>query len=230
MRNSESIVSGILRLLRTRGHHPTENGLPAGPRLLKCAALAGDAGECDAVITACLLHLYDCLLPWPKRTSVPAVPRYDPAERSAEHLSAWFLPDVVEPVRLKAAARRYLCWSDPTYFLRLSASVQRRLADQGGFMTDAEALNFEVHPHASAALRLQRYDDLTQSQDPILPGVETFRPLLLSQLRRTLAERSEAVEIRLSPLAASAETRRRRDHALHPLGVWTADPVWCFET
>src|SRR6185436_6725434 len=80
---------------------------------LQCATFAQQEGEPAEVVAACLLHDFGHLL-------------HDLGEDIADHgvdarherlgankLSKWFGTGVVEPVRLHAESKRYLCWKEP---------------------------------------------------------------------------------------------------------------------
>jgi phosphonate degradation associated HDIG domain protein len=145
---------------------------------LQCATFAERAGEAPHIIAACLLHDYGHLCHELGE---------DIAERGvdalhenvgANKLSKFFAAEVVEPVRLHVVAKRYLCWSESEYLTELSEASQRSLALQGGPMTDAEALAFELNPHHDAAVRCRRYDDMGKIAGMETPDLETFRPML----------------------------------------------------
>ena len=102
----------------------------------------------------------------------------------ANQLSGWFPPEVVEPIRLHAAAKRYLCWKEPQYFESLSAASRKSLALQGGPMSEAEARDFEAGPHYARAVQLRRHDDHGKQPDTVTVNLEELRPLLESLVRR----------------------------------------------
>jgi predicted HD phosphohydrolase len=99
-------------------------------------------------------------------------------ELGARALRDRFVAEVVEPIGLHVAAKRYLCCRQPAYFEDLSESSRLSLELQGGPMTAAEADAFEKHPHFQAALKLRRYDDMGKVPDLATPSFEDFRPLL----------------------------------------------------
>lgn len=92
----------------------------------------------------------------------------DPASRGIDDVheelgAAWlakhFTPDVVEPVRLHVAAKRYLCATESDYFGKLSADSVRSLELQGGLMSADEVEAFRKLPYYAEAVRLRRYDE-----------------------------------------------------------------------
>lgn len=189
MPSASTIVSDIFTTFRLHGQHRVGEAVTEELHALQCATLAGDAGESSEVIASCLLHDYGRLLI--RACGKPPDHETDlrPGFVGAHRLGGWFGPEVVEPIRLQAEAMRYLCWRETGYLRTLSDASRWRLALQGGAMTDAEALHFEVNPHFPAALRVRRYDDLGMAPRVIAPAMEAFRALLQSLVERATRER-----------------------------------------
>jgi len=182
--DSSSVVSEIFRVFRDRGHRLYGENVTEEQHALQCATLAKNEGQEDALVAACLLHDYGHLL-------------HDLGENIADHgldarhehiganrLTALFPSDVVEPIRLHAAAKRYLCWKESDYFDGLSEASRKSLALQGGPMTKEEAMEFEAGSHFDRAVRLRRYDDRGKQPDMVTPDLEEFRPILESLVQR----------------------------------------------
>ncbi|HYG42863.1 MAG TPA: HD domain-containing protein [Bordetella sp.] len=133
---------------------------------LQSAALAERNGEPANVIAAALLHDVGHMIHGLGEN--PAAQRVDDTheERAAAWLDPHFGADVVEPIRLHVAAKRYLCAMDHTYFGKLASDSVRSLALQGGPMSAEEVAQFERLPYFSEAVRLRRYDD--QAKDPAM--------------------------------------------------------------
>jgi gamma-butyrobetaine dioxygenase len=132
-----------------------------GAHMRQAGALAEAAGADRPLVAAALLHDIGHL-----RQETDA--RH--GEAGARWLSQWFGEAVTEPVRLHVAAKRYLCAVEPGYFGLLSAESVRTLSRQGGPMTAEEAAEFEVLPHARAAVAVRRWDD--QAKDPAVEPPE----------------------------------------------------------
>jgi gamma-butyrobetaine dioxygenase len=96
----------------------------------------------------------------------------------ANKLSQWFGDKVVEPIRLHAESKRYLCGKEPGYYAGLSEASQKSLTLQGGPMTSVEAAAFEACPCFDRAVRVRRYDDQGKVPDMQTPDLESFRSLL----------------------------------------------------
>jgi len=176
-------VDAIIGLLSEKGER--QYGGEAVSQLehaLQCATLAGKAGESDALVAAALLHDIGHMLG--KGDQGLAAEGIDARheESAARWLARRFGPEVVEPVRLHVAAKRYLCRIDPGYRDSLSPASKRSLEVQGGVFSTDEAAAFAAGPHGGAAARLRRYDDLAKDPSAATPGLEHFRPVLAGQL------------------------------------------------
>jgi phosphonate degradation associated HDIG domain protein len=148
------------------------------------AAWSAEQAGCDAaLVTAALLHDIGHLV-------------HDLGENPAEEgiddrheelgqawLTAWFGPEVTEPVRLHVAAKRYLCATEPGYFERLSPDSVLSLSLQGGPMGPEEAAAFRALPQAEAAVRLRRFDEEAKVKDMETPPVAHFLPQVAACLR-----------------------------------------------
>ena len=95
-------------------------------------------------------------------------------DRAAKWLKEHFSDEVVEPVRLHVAAKRYLCTVEPSYRQTLSPPSIVSLELQGGAMSDQERRAFEALPHADAAVRLRRWDDSAKVEGLTTPSIGHF--------------------------------------------------------
>ncbi len=178
--NASQVVDELFRVFAERGHRSYGERVTEQMHALQCATLARERNESPEVVAACLLHDFGHLL-------------HSLGEDVADHgidarheqvgancLSKWFGPSVVEPIRLHAASKRYLCWSEPEYFSGLSAASRKSLALQGGPMNAEEASDFESGAFFREALRVRRFDDLGKDPELQTPPLEAFRLLLES--------------------------------------------------
>lgn len=178
------IVSEILAVYRQRGHRHYGENVTEEQHALQCATLAHEAGEPPEIVASCLLHDYGHLL-------------HDLGEDVADHgvdarhehvganrLAAYFGENVVEPIRLHADSKRYLCWKEDTYLDGLSEASRKSLTLQGGPMTEEEAQAFERHPQFDRAIRVRRYDDRGKIAGMKTPDLDAFRPVLESVVVR----------------------------------------------
>ena len=145
---------------------------------LQCAMLAEAEGASDPLIAAALLHDYGHLFEG----------RGDLAEhegRDARHevhgaraLRRWFGPEVVGPVVLHVAAKRYLCAAEPAYEAALSPASVLSLELQGGRFTPAQRRRFEQRRFAADAIRLRRWDDAAKVAGLRTPDLKDYWPML----------------------------------------------------
>jgi phosphonate degradation associated HDIG domain protein len=182
--DSSSVVSEILAVFRTRGHRAYGEHVTEQQHALQCATLAREEGQEDELVAACLLHDYGHLLHDLGENIADQGVDARHEHIGANRLSALFPGAVIEPIRMHAAAKRYLCWKESTYFDGLSEASRKSLALQGGPMTTEEALEFEANPHFDRAVRLRRYDDRGKQPDMVTPDLEEFRPILESLVRQ----------------------------------------------
>jgi phosphonate degradation associated HDIG domain protein len=178
---SESdFVDEILTLYRQRGHQHYGERVTQLDHALQCAALALAEGAPDTLVAAALLHDYGHLLE--DRGHMAEREGMDGAHEAvgAEALSAWFGPDVTQPIALHVAAKRYLCAVEPGYLDALSPASQLSLRLQGGPLAPLQTEAFKALPFAAEAVRLRRWDDWGKALDADLPPLESFRQTLLT--------------------------------------------------
>jgi phosphonate degradation associated HDIG domain protein len=174
------VVDEIFRVFAERGHRSYGEHVTEQMHALQCATFAREAGESGEVIAACLLHDYGHLLHDLGEDIADKGVDTRHEQVGANRLSRWFGPAVVEPIRLHAASKRYLCWREADYWADLSDASKKSLALQGGAMTGDEAAVFERGPHFENAIRVRRYDDRGKIPEMVTPPLESFRPLLES--------------------------------------------------
>ena len=131
---------------------------------LQAAALAEADDAPPATVLASLLHDVGHMIH--DLGEDPAARGIDDVheELGARWLAKHFTPDVVEPVRLHVAAKRYLCATESDYFGKLSPDSVRSLELQGGLMSADEIEAFRRLPFCAEAVQLRRYDEA--AKDP----------------------------------------------------------------
>lgn len=171
--------SDLIKILQTEGGKAYGTGAVTQlEHSLQCAALAELEDGRPAMILASLLHDIGHLLHAFERD----IFKRDFDDRhetiAANLLQRWFAPDVVEPIRLHVAAKRYLCTADPGYWDRLSAGSKRTLQVQGGPFTSDEAGAFIAQPFATDAVALRRWDDRAKVGGLTVPEISRYETLL----------------------------------------------------
>jgi phosphonate degradation associated HDIG domain protein len=174
------VVAEIVATYHRLGHRNYGENVTELQHALQCATFAREAGEAPEVIVACLLHDIGHLLHDLGEDIAEQGVDARHERIGANRLDRWFPPEVVEPIRLHAASKRYLCWKEAGYHDALSEASRRSLALQGGPMTAVEAAEFEGHPQFDRAIRVRRYDDLGKVPEMVTPPIEAFMPLMES--------------------------------------------------
>ncbi len=176
-------VSHILECFRLRGN--SRYGKEAVSQIehaLQTAYAAEQSNGSPQLIAACLLHDVGHLL-HDLPDDAPDKGIDDEHEQlGAAWLIEYFLPEVVEPIRLHVAAKRYLCAVDKEYFSKLSPPSVQSLELQGGPMTKSQAEHFEVHSHFKAAVLLRRFDDQAKIPHLPTPPLEHYEQHLMQSL------------------------------------------------
>lgn len=96
-----------------------------------------------------------------------------------------FPPKVYSLVGAHVVAKRYLTAKRPSYLDALSPASRLSLKYQGGPFTADEAAEFEKDPYHKEKVALRLWDDRAKRDDWHAPGLEEYRPLILSVLQRT---------------------------------------------
>ena len=141
--------------------------------------VAERAGASPELVAAALLHDLGHLL----ATRAPASASASGTDDLHQYLALPFLRGaftdaVLEPIRMHVDAKRYLCQADAAYFGSLSAASVHSLALQGGVFSADQAHDFLQQPHAEAAVRLRRYDDLAKVAGRAVPPLKHYLPQL----------------------------------------------------
>ena len=147
---------------------------------LQCAALAERAGAAPALVVAALLHDIGHLVD-------PDAEAADGDDRDARHealgagwISDLFGDNVLMPIRLHVAAKRYLTGVEDGHLATLSPQSVRSLQMQGGPRGAEEARRFIAAPNAEDAVKLRRWDDLAKAPDARTPDLDHFLSALES--------------------------------------------------
>jgi phosphonate degradation associated HDIG domain protein len=173
------VVETILDLFRRSGE-AAYFGEPVtqSEHALQAAWQASRDGATAALILAALLHDVGHLL---HRGGEDIADRGIDMRHEiigANWLSRWYSDEVIQPIRLHVAAKRYLCRMDPSYRPRLSAASQQSLVLQGGAFSQAEAGEFEQQRHWKEAIQLRRWDEAAKVPGLTVPELAHYRSLL----------------------------------------------------
>lgn len=178
----ESCWSRIEERFARFGQESYGEGVSQLEHALQSAHLARRAGADDAEVIAALLHDLGHLIPEAPRMGDLGVDHHE--EVGARLLAGeGFGRAVTDLVAAHVAAKRYLVFRDARYRARLSDASRASLRHQGEAMTIDEARAFEQSPGFAAALRLRSFDDRAKVPGLAVPGLETYRALVLDHLQ-----------------------------------------------
>lgn len=151
---------------------------------LQCAVFAERDEADDLMIAAAFLHDYGhfChdLGEDIAEQGIDAIHE----ELGAEALKEYFVPEVIEPMRLHVAAKRYLVATDEEYVKNVSPASMLSLQVQGGPFNAEEVKEFEAGPYFQRAIQLRLYDEEGKYPEMETPDYEYYRPFLEKALKR----------------------------------------------
>jgi phosphonate degradation associated HDIG domain protein len=165
----------IFALFDARGAESYGEAITQLEHALQSGQCAEAEAAGDALVTAAVLHDVGHLLHRDTQASYDRGADDRHEALAAKHLARFFGPEVVEPVRLHVAAKRYLCFADPAYHAGLSPTSQMSLRLQGGPMDAEEAAAFRTDPHFDAAIRLRRWDEAAKVPGAVTPDLAHYR-------------------------------------------------------
>lgn len=188
------VMNRIAHLYEHAGRKPYDGGrresVTALEHALQCAQLAEWAGADGPLVAAALLHDVGDLVA-PAADTDAADNRHE--LRALEVLRGAFGPEVLDPIRLHVAAKRYLVATEPGYSATLSPASVLSLSLQGGPMSDAEQRRFEDEPFAPQAVLLRRWDDAAKTPGKPTPSLDYYLALLEEVRERPRAARRSVV-------------------------------------
>jgi [1-hydroxy-2-(trimethylamino)ethyl]phosphonate dioxygenase len=172
---SAALIEEIAGLFARRGRE-MYSGEPVTQteHALQTALQAEQSGADAALITAAFLHDVGHLLHDLDEDCAEEGIDDKHEALGAEWLAQHFGFEVVEPVRLHVAAKRYLCAVDEEYNARLSDASRLSLRLQGGPFTEAQSRKFEQHPCFAAAIKLRRWDEEAKIPQLKTPPLEQY--------------------------------------------------------
>jgi phosphonate degradation associated HDIG domain protein len=183
--SAAAVIDEIFRVFRVYGAEQYL-GEPVSmtEHMLQAAYAAEQDDAPPLLVAAALLHDYGHFVhEFPEDAADHGVDtRHE--EAGFAFLSEHFGPEVVEPIRMHVAAKRFLCAVDPAYVLELSPASIQSLHLQGGPYTAEEVEEFRRSPYAEDAIRLRRYDDIGKVEGMETPDLEHYRPVLESAMTR----------------------------------------------
>ena len=179
-----SIIDEIFENMRQNAHMEYGERVTIVAHSLQTAVFAERDGANDLMIAAAFLHDYGHFIhdlgEDIAEKGIDAIHE----ELGAEALQAYFVPEVIEPMRLHVAAKRYLVATDAEYVKNVSPASMLSLQVQGGPFNEEEVREFEANPHFERAVQLRLYDEAGKIPDMEVPEFEHYRPFLEKALRQ----------------------------------------------
>lgn len=96
---------------------------------------------------------------------------------------AGFSERMAKLVEYHVQAKRYLTFSQPGYYARLSEASRRTLDYQGGVMSAEEAHAFEQDPLCALSLRMRHWDEQAKKQHVPVHDLRIFKQMAERLLR-----------------------------------------------
>lgn len=90
-----------------------------------------------------------------------------------------FICDLVES---HVAAKRYLIYQNPEYYLQLSEASKKTLEHQGGMMTLEEAILFSENPHFDLYIKMRQWDEMAKCENDIQYDLKEIHQLIIGAL------------------------------------------------
>jgi [1-hydroxy-2-(trimethylamino)ethyl]phosphonate dioxygenase len=132
----------------------------------------------SSLVVAALLHDFGHLLHEEGEDAASRGVDTHHEELGVEALKDHFPAEVLAPIHLHVAAKRYLCFAEPRYLAALSPTSVQSLGLQGGPMSSAEAEAFLASPHARDAITLRHADDAAKVEGFAVPALDSYRRLV----------------------------------------------------
>ena len=174
-------LDAVEALYDTAGALHYGEGVSQLEHALQCADLARAQGEAPSLIIAALLHDIGHLVE--DEAEVASFEVDDRHEATGVRLlSSLFGPEVLQPIALHVAAKRYLCWADPKYLTSLSPASQASLKLQGGPYSREQAEHFERLPYFRQAVTLRTFDDMGKRDETSTVVFGDFLPMMQALL------------------------------------------------
>ena len=179
-----SIIDEIIANMRRNTHMEYGERVTIVAHSIQTAVFAERDGADDLMIAAAFLHDYGHFVhdlgEDIAEEGIDAIHE----ELGAEALRDHFRNEVIEPMRLHVAAKRYLVATDEEYLKTVSPASMLSLEVQGGPFNEEDVREFEANPYFKRAIQLRLYDEAGKLPDLEVPDLEYYRPFLEKSLNR----------------------------------------------
>lgn len=179
-----AIIDEIFKNMEARAHLEYGERVTIVAHSLQTAVFAEQDGADDLMIAAAFLHDYGHFCHTMGEDIAEQGIDAIHEELGAEALRDHFVPEVIEPMRLHVAAKRYLVATDEAYVKTVSPASMLSLQVQGGPFNEEEVKAFEANPYFKRAVQLRLYDEQGKEPDMDVPPFEYYRPFLQKALKK----------------------------------------------
>ena len=148
-----NIVNKILENFKTNKELYIGEKVTISEHMIQTAMLAEKDNSSKSLVCACLLHDYGHFIVKDPDLLVSKSLDGKHEDLGYEFLKKYFVPDVIEPIKLHVDAKRYLC-RNKSYYEHLSRASKVSLDLQGGAMNDDEAKKFSLLKYFKEAVKV----------------------------------------------------------------------------
>lgn len=181
----EKIVSDILDLYSRFGSTDyIGESITQIEHMAQASNLAMEEGYDDDIVLAAFFHDIGHLCVAKMETNdLNGLGIINHEKVGADYLRSLGFPEKIAAlVEGHVEAKRYLCYSRPEYFQKLSDASKKTLMLQGGFMTSTEATAFENNPLATLMIKMREWDDEAKKENIEIIDFEILRCKMMSVL------------------------------------------------
>jgi len=185
-KKAKAIADEILSMIERHGHIEYGEQVTQKAHMYQSAKLAEKEGYDQETILASFLHDigHICVLDQDtefERLGEYGVMRHD--RIGGDYLrDRGFSEKVAALVEGHVAAKRYLTFTDPKYYERLSEASKKTLEYQGGEMTEEEAREFDKSELFGMSLKMRTWDDEAKEPDTKTGNMEYLRQMIVEYL------------------------------------------------
>lgn len=156
--------------------------------MTQAAGLAMSEGYDDEVVLAAFFHDIGHLCAVSgEAASMDGLGNVDHEGLGANYLlQLGFSPRVAFLVKSHVMAKRYLTFSNPDYYSKLSPASKATLEFQGGMMSAEEAEAFEANPDKDLVIRFRYWDDEAKLTEVPVTNIAQLKEMAVAHLTSRL--------------------------------------------
>ena len=149
--------------------------------MIQSAMLAEKSKSKDDIVCSCLLHDYGHFLIENPDNLVKIKKDGEHENIGYEYLKKFFKKEVVEPIRYRVLAKRYLA-RNKKYFNFLSEASKISLKLQGGLLSDKESREFKKKKYFKNSILVRKFDEAAKKTNIKMKSIDSYLSLLKSKL------------------------------------------------